>query len=126
MAQAVRAWVYRHTKLTDLAIAKFVVEVPVVYLHGPGGKKDGADPNDLIDLAAVVGALCVTFSEAFVLKAVQPREWKGQVPKEIHHARALSRLDADERARVPKLAKSRLHNALDALALGLTDLGRMR
>lgn len=128
MALAVKKWAHRIAigHMLPPAIDRLVVEMPVVYPHGPSGKKAGTDPNDLIALAAVVGALCLAFDETVEpINVYAPREWKGQIPKIIHHQRALARLDAEELAHVPKLAKSRLHNALDGMALGLTDLGRL-
>jgi hypothetical protein len=90
-----------------------VIEVPQVYTRGRGG-----DPNDLIDLACVVGAVMANFNGA--IYTYRPAQWKGQVPKEVCHARARARLTPEEIAIVaancpPSLA----HNVWDAVALGL-------
>lgn len=54
-----------------------------------------------------------------------PVQWKGSVPKEIHNARVLARLSDAELRAIPKLPKSKLHNVIDAIGLGLWALGRM-
>lgn len=123
MAQAVAMWVSKFGGRT----ARLVIEQPFVYPRGPSGKKAGTDPNDLIQLAAVVGALVGRFAylSAPAVKIYLPAEWKGQLPKSVCHDRARKRLSEQESLCLPKLSASRLHNALDAMALGLVDLGRM-
>lgn len=125
MAQAVMLWASR---VHSGRIAQLVIEQPFIYPKASTlGKKAGTDPNDLIHLAIVVGAILgrAAYLSAPAVKMYLPAEWKGQVPKDICHDRARARLSPIESARLPKLAKSRLHNALDALALGLVYLGRM-
>ncbi len=102
------------------AVARFVVELPQVYIQA----KSKGDPNDLIHLAAVVGGLCVAFESA-PQQVYLPAEWKGQVPKEIVHARASQRLSDDEGKRISCRRKSLLHNVKDAVSIGLKYLGRM-
>lgn len=115
MAEAARTWV----AIVGVHVDRLVVELPQVY-HA----KIETDQNDLIHLAAVVGALCSEFKDADI-EVVLPAEWKGQVPKAIMHARMMKRLDTDERAALPTLPKSKLHNVLDAVSIGLVDLKRM-
>jgi hypothetical protein len=55
-----------------------------------------------------------------------PSAWKGQVPKSVHHARILAALSYEEQSRIPKLPTSKLHNVLDAVALGLFHVGRVK
>jgi hypothetical protein len=82
-----------------------VIEKPQVYQ----GRLQKGDPNDLIDLAVLVGALvCHINATKFLLP--RPQEWKGQVPKEIHHRRI--------RKAVPGLGRQS-KDALDAVGLGL-------
>lgn len=97
-----------------------VAEVPEIY---PGMPK--TDPNDLIDLAGVVGAI------AGVLKVPSqfylPRQWKGQIPKSVGTLRALAALDDAERERVePAPRKSLDHNTADAIGIGLFNVERFR
>lgn len=97
-------------------ITHLVVEIPQVYqrAHSKG------DPNDLIQLAGVAGAIVGRLSGAPNMLGPLPAEWKGQVPKEIHHARVRAALTADELTRVAlPSAKSLAHNVWDAVALGL-------
>jgi len=57
------------------------IERPQVY----GGARAKGDPNDLINLAMVVGAFSGLAGERLV--SFHPQAWKGQVPKETHHMR---------------------------------------
>lgn len=113
-----------------------VVEMPQTY----GGRAAGrSDANVLLDIAREIG----TF-EAQAIRAhaktvfMTPREWKGQVPKDIMCRRVWGRLSLVERAvcRISKMARSRLCNAagavpesathpLDAAGLGMKVLGRL-
>lgn len=94
-------------------VSHLACEVPQIY---PQSK---ADPNDMIPVALLAGALIGYFSAAFV-KMPRPREWKGQVPKAIHNARTLAKLTDDERA----LCAGHSHDELDAVGIGLWYLGR--
>jgi hypothetical protein len=81
-----------------------VIERPQVYRQG----LMKGDPNDLVDLAVLVGALTVTLNAKRTLLP-RPAQWKGQVPKEIHHDRI--------RKQVPGVEGSK--DALDAVGLAL-------
>lgn len=115
MASAVRKWWGETAALDGL-----VLEVPEIY---PGMPK--TDPNDLIDLAGVDGALAAAFAVPAVYYL--PRQWKGQVPKEVGVLRALAHLSDEERKCVrPAPMKSLDHNVADAVGLGLYHVGRFR
>ena len=118
MAEAVleRAWGWWY-------VESLVVEWPQVYRAGRA--KRGADPNDLLLLAGVCGALATT-SKVNALAAFLPREWKGTLSKEIACARVLARLSAEERGVVDLLGlpKSSIHHVLDAVGIGLHAVGR--
>lgn len=100
----------------------YVIELPQVYR----GSLQKGDPNDLVALGAVVGsilALCETDRPRVLYK---PREWKGQVPKDIMVKRIISKLSDDEKARaVLPRAKSLSHNVWDAVGIGLFYLKRL-
>lgn len=100
------------------------IELPQVYRdsHQRGAKR-GTDPNDLIELGAVVGGVEELLGCATTVYL--PREWKGQAPKEIVHDRARARLSAAETAAVKLPRASLAHNVWDAVALGLRHLGRL-
>lgn len=99
-----------------------VIELPQVY---PGARDE--DPNDLIQVARSVGMWeqAVQCEECHL---VHPRKWKGTVAKEIHNRRTLAKLEPSELALLDalKLPASKKHNVIDAIALGLWALGRMR
>lgn len=99
-----------------------VIELPQVY---PGPRNE--DPNDLIQVTRTVGWFERIAQESGARTTlVKPRDWKGTVKKEIHNDRVLARLTPAELALLPKLCKSKLHNVIDAIGLGLWKLGRMK
>jgi hypothetical protein len=92
----------------------FISEVPQVYRAGASK----GDPDDLIQLAGVVGVFSALFS-ATTYTGVKPREWKGQVPKDVHHARLVKTVTPEELAMVEASAPPSLrHNVLDAVGIG--------
>lgn len=54
--------------------------------------------NDLIELAAAGADTARALAGPYLVTAKRPREWKGQVPKPIQHARVIGRLSAPELA----------------------------
>ena len=99
-----------YTGLTD----HFLSEIPQVYRAGASK----GDPDDLIQLAGVVGVFSALFS-ATTYTGVKPREWKGQVPKDVHHARLVKTLTPEELTMVEASAPPSLrHNVLDAVGIG--------
>jgi hypothetical protein len=122
MSEAVRVWLLPSVPVG----AALAIEVPQVYTrtHSKG------DPNDLIDLACVVGAVMGlrpgTHPHAWTsITAYRPAQWKGNVPKDVTTERALRDLSAVERLRVQECAPSLLHNVWDAVALGLAHLKKI-
>ena len=92
----------------------FISEVPQVYRAGASK----GDPDDLIQLAGVVGVFAHKF-RATTHFGVKPRDWKGQVPKDVHHARLVKTLTPEEMAMVERAAPPNLrHNVLDAIGIG--------
>lgn len=92
-----------------------VVERPQIYTRGTSK----GDPNGLIELALLVGALLATIPHG-LYRAPLPHEWKGNLPKDICHARALSKLDAAERDAIePQRSVRKRGDVHDAVALGL-------
>lgn len=84
-------------------------------VYGPEHSK--GDPNDLITLSLIAGALRPTW-------LYLPRTWKGQLPKDTMGARIISRLTADEKTRIVD-AGAKTHNAIDAVGIGLYHVGRL-
>lgn len=96
-----------------IAADEVIVEVPTIYPRSP------VDPASLIKLAFTAGVLVGRLGAPKV-RAVAPREWKGQRPKAIHNKRTLSLLDANERAKILRATS----DVLDAIGLGLWAVGR--
>jgi hypothetical protein len=102
-------------------INSLICEGQFVY---PGPRRN--NPNDLFPLAQVVGGAMQTI-DSFERRVISPREWTGSVPKEVRHRRFLATLDARETAIImaTKCPKTKLHNVIDACALGRWALGRL-
>jgi hypothetical protein len=99
---------------------RLVYELPIAHSEG----RSKCDPNKLIKLAVLAGRLTAGTSWECV-EQIYPITWKGNVPDQILYTRILNKLSLAERMVIPKLPKSKLHNVLDAVGIGLYDLGRM-
>lgn len=107
-------------------------EWPQIY----NASRSRANPNNLIGMAAIDGAVDCAFAfiaahrgEQLELRTFLPAEWAGQLPKDTHKGaywksprgqRIWSRLSNAERALAPEQ-----HDAGDAIGLGLHALGRL-
>jgi len=92
-----------------------IIEVPQIY---PGQQQKG-DQNDLIKLAVLVGRYVDRATACgFQVRLVKPREWKGQLPKDVCWRRVRETLDSFELDNMEKVLKSRAHNMHDAIGLG--------
>lgn len=97
---------------------RVVVELPQVY---PIRKWKG-DPNDLISVAVHVGVAVSSFAQSCErVDLVTPRQWKGQMPKEVSAQKTLDKLTEAEKQNIEKIKSS---HVLDAIGLGLWALGR--
>ena len=114
LGEAVSTWV------SD-ASERIIIEHPVIY---PSAAQQKGDLNDLLDVVAV-GASVASGFRAHYIESVSPREWKGQVPKNIMTMRIASALSETERANIEKCAAGLKHNVLDAVGIGLWKLGRI-
>ena len=97
-----------------------VIEKPQVYVQS----KQKGDANDLITLAIMVGALASHFD--FDVTLYLPRQWKGQVPKDIMIERIKTKLSKDELSRIelPRV-QSLHHNIWDSVGIGLHHQKRL-
>lgn len=113
-----------------LPIDDLIVEIPQDY-----GPNRTVDPNDLISLGYKVGALIGVFvayhnllDRKFTHAVIRPNQWKGQVPKNIHHDRTLPALDAREKTVLQTVLetvpKGKRHDVKDAVCLGLWRVKR--
>lgn len=91
-----------------------VVERMQVYTRGKG------DPRDLLALSAIGGGLFRAFGEAEPVGPL-PREWKGQVPREVMGNRVEQKVrDRGWWARVAEpTRKTQLNDVMHAVGLGL-------
>ena len=104
-----------------------IIEQPTVYRRGGKG-----DSKDLISVAIVAGAAAAAYgceSLDQTIKFVEPRTWKGSVPKKVHNERILDKLRILElqyfNMCIDDVPSSLAHNMIDAVGIGLYDLGRM-
>jgi hypothetical protein len=84
-------------------------------------------PNDLIDVQAV-GAACAGMLDPFPLRLITAQEWKGSVPKDVHHPRIVRALDPAETeiaTRAWTAAGENAKEVLDAIGIGLYATGRI-
>jgi hypothetical protein len=98
-----------------------IIELPQIYRSS----KSKGDPNDLIDIALVVGALLERSGGHAEL--VLPRKWKGTVPKKVMLKRIVSKLSEAEKRVLSNAygaTKSTLHNVTDSVGIGLWALKR--
>jgi hypothetical protein len=120
------AWyVHEHVTKIELPLGEridtLVSERPQVYTSA----KLKGDPNDLVALGGVVGAIGSYFlQDAAALKTYLPREWKGQTPKSVTEKRVTGRLSDEEKARIEWPAAGLCHNVYDAIGIGLFHVGR--
>jgi hypothetical protein len=101
-----------------------VVEFPQIYRESHRASKDdpnkrNADPNDLLNLAAIDGALAALAG----CDAVRylPAQWKGQLKKSPVASRVESRLTPEERLRIGSLGPHL--DTMEAIGIGLHHFG---
>jgi len=99
-----------------------ITEVPEVHQRGSGK----GDPNDLIDLAGVVGAIVGAIrarrESSEVVWSPLPKEWKGQLPKTVTQQRVNKEKKKKKKSRIQWSGEK--HNIYDAIHLGLVYLHR--
>jgi hypothetical protein len=120
MASVVERDVFLRLPREVWVVDRLATEVPQVYR----GRSSKGDPADLLELTGVVGAVARAIPSR-ERRHYLPREWKGQVPKEIHVPRILNILAADETQRIEPVIASLRHNQTDGIGIGLFDLRRM-
>lgn len=101
-----------------------VIERPIHRVRGGGNVR----VQDIIDLSVVVG--CFNRFIVTQAKSVTPKEWKGDLPKDVHHDRVEAWLAEtapwEELALWRSLKRKIDHNARDAFALNLFATGRLK
>ena len=103
--------------------SRVVFESPVIY------PKSKAPPNDIMHLYGAVVAMAQVCAEYFVrAEFVEPRKWKGNVPKAVFGERIESRLTPKEHqlAHLERFPKTKRHDVVDAIGIGLWWLRRLK
>lgn len=98
-------------------IALLVVEWPEVYREAKKGKLKGANPNALLDLAAVDGGLACALPALARYERFTPRQWKRNFPKGDYQRAILAALTPEERAMVERTTESLRHNVVESVGL---------
>lgn len=102
-----------------------VIEYPQQYARSP------APRESVQKLVGVIGSLVSQFHQAtgglgVKVSTYKPREWKGQVPKDVMFNRIISRLSETEFETLPPISRTRLSHVYDAIGIGLHHLGRLK
>lgn len=114
------------TRVGESVPGTLVIETPQQYAMSP------APRGQVQALEGVVGALTAVFAPGGTsVVSYLPREWKGQLPKDVAFVRILSRLAPSELLVEPNLLAAVRHPAskwghvADAVGIGLHHLGRL-
>lgn len=100
-------------KECGLDFNEVVIETPKIY----PGRRGKANPRDILNLTAVVGAICTLYRKSKIT-TYEPYKWKGNCPKKITEHRVRKRLAEAELKKI-KLAGALSHNIFDAIGIGL-------
>jgi hypothetical protein len=88
--------------------------------HKEKGKR--VDPDDLLELAGVTGAIVGRVFHFSLYRHVSAAEWKGQVPKDVMVERIRGKLSQDVLGQILEVPKSYQHNVIDACGLMMFHL----
>jgi len=112
-------WITTVLDMPRLKVERLVIEDQQIY------RGSGIDAHALLAVARVVGGVVLLYGAPATL-LVRPSIWKGQLPKAVCHRRTMGKLTEDEQAVLgkTKYSKAIKHNMLDAIGIGLWNLGR--
>jgi hypothetical protein len=101
-----------------------LIERPRIYPHGRT-----KNPNDVLSVAINAGEWAGYYRAlGCPVTYVEPAKWKGQIPKDVHHARIFAKLTPKEQGIMlgcaEGIARSKRHNMVDAVGLGLFQVSR--
>jgi hypothetical protein len=125
--------IYWDGQLRDAGLFRWPQERPVrpegAFVVCEQPSHAAVDVRDVIQLSIRVGRIVEWYyCQGVKVDLVEPGQWKGSTPKEIHHQRVARALRPRERERAEALAlrvaASYRHNVWDAIGLGLWWLGR--
>lgn len=109
----------------SLNACDLVFEYPQQYMVSPA-------PRESVQrLVGVIGAISSRFQAetgglSIRVSSYKPSQWKGQVPKDIMGERIKQRLNDKEQSKIPSLSRTKVHNVLDSIGVGLFHLKRLR
>lgn len=123
---------YRPSRLSEAVASWYssvVSEVPVklVVEHMEIYPRQKEPPNDVLSVQTVTGALLASIRANEYVSPL-PKEWKGQLPKAVHHNRLRSKLSpgdaaVEQRCKTDGRRKAQWNDhELDAIGLGLWAL----
>ena len=111
--------------------------VCLVIAERPHIHRGTRNPDDIVTLAIDLGMRLRPYRDAGkIVDTYLPVQWKGNVPKEIHHPRVMRALTVQELATVARVFEAKRtarawlvppgkqHNVKDAIGLGLFGVGR--
>lgn len=112
-----------------IGITQAVIEHPVIY---PNGKT--RNPNDIVKLAVAAGEQAgLLWAKGIDVRYVEPRAWKYTLDKDTCCRRVYARLSTFEQAVALSYrpepsgpVRGGKDHVLDAIGIGLNDLGRWR
>lgn len=127
--------IFKQTLWETFGIASFkevevILEGPAIYPVGKKQKGGKISDKDIVKLALRTGEIrqLLRGAGADTSYTDQPKEWKGNVPKEVTKKRVLAVLDGDETKLIYSTMSARSkdlnHNMVDAVGIGLWKLGR--
>lgn len=99
-----------------------VVEKPTIY------SRSGVRASDIVDLAIGAGEVSgVSMVYEGQVTLVEPRTWKGSVPKAVTQARVTERIgECKALVEAKKTYKSKVHNVFDAIGLMYYGFDKLR
>lgn len=114
---------FRGRFATQILLTVAVVEGQRLY---PGAKSHQR-PEDILHLGQVAGAALASIwgfgPPACEVHFPTPNRWKGSVPKDIHQARTMSKID-DPQGLLAGIPKTHLTHVIDAAGLALWGLSQ--
>ncbi len=94
-----------------------VIEFPKVH-------RDTPNSDSIVRLAAACGAYTgLLQASGFQVEWIEPRSWKGTVPKDIMYNRILAKVPESEYSKIERIHD---HNVMDAVGIGLWKIRKSR
>lgn len=123
MAEALADALVEGRSVSKVVGSTVIIEKMKVYTQGKAKEKGDIDPDNLLELAGVSGALVGgVLHDASEFIHIIPSVWKGQVPKDVHNNRIRAALPANVREQIDAYPKTLQHNVVDACGILLWHL----